>query len=159
MECWKKEWRDERQLPELFTPLVYLADIINISLTKPPLDSISLRQNYEGKGLSLRQISAENFHSRQVISDVLKGSGVVLRAAGQNHGNPSQLRFGYRKDKGKVVPHMGEQQVISAIKDLREEGMTFRQIAQRMTVLRIPSKNGKLKWHPMTVKRAIQNSD
>jgi hypothetical protein len=39
---------------------------------------------------------------------------------------------------------MGEQQVVAAIKDLRREGMTFRQIAQRMTALRIPSKNGKL---------------
>ncbi|MFA7614900.1 MAG: recombinase family protein [Candidatus Caldatribacteriota bacterium] len=104
----------------------------------------------------MRQISAETFHSRQVISEVLKASGVRLRAQGQGHGNPSQLKFGYRKEAGKVVPHMGEQQVISAIRDLRAEGMTLRQIAQRMTVLRIPSKNGKLKWHPMMVQRIIE---
>jgi hypothetical protein len=34
-----------------FTPPVYLTYIMNISLTKPPLDSLSLRQNYEEKGL------------------------------------------------------------------------------------------------------------
>lgn len=152
-----KNWRDERQLPELFTPPVYLIDIINISTSKPPLDLISLRQKYQEKGLSLRQISAETFHSRQVVSDALKADGVSLRAPGQGYGNPSQLRFGYRKERGRVVPHLGEQQVIGAIKDLREEGMTFRQIAQRMTALKIPSKNGKFKWHPMMVKRALEN--
>ncbi len=105
----------------------------------------------------MRQISAETFHSKQAISDALKVGGVRLRAVGQGHGNPSQLRFGYRKEKGSVVPHMGEQQVIRAIRDLRGEGMTFRQIAQRMTILKIPSKNGKKKWHPMMVKRALEN--
>ena len=103
----------------------------------------------------MRQISAKTFHSRQVISDVLNASEVRLRAPSQGHGNPSQLKFGYRKEAGKVVLHMGEQQVIAAIKDLKAEGMTLRQIAQRMTVFRITSKNGKTKWHPMMVKRIL----
>jgi len=135
---------------------VYLVDIIQLPDKNPQIDPSSLHHKYHEKGLSLRQISAETFHSRQVISEVLKASGVRLRAQGQGHGNPSQLKFGYRKEAGKVVPHMGEQQVISAIRDLRAEGMTLRQIAQRMTVLRIPSKNGKLKWHPMMVQRIIE---
>jgi hypothetical protein len=104
-----KKWRDERLLPELFTPPVYLTDIIRIPAAKSSLDLISLRQKYQEKGLSLRQISAETFHSRQVISDALEAGGVILRAAGQGHGNPSQLRFGYRKEAGRVVPHLGEQ--------------------------------------------------
>ena len=149
----KKKWRVRRSSPELFTPPVYLIDIIQLTIKNPPLDISSLQVDYVEKGLSLRQIAAQKFHSRQVISEALKTNGVRLRAPGQGHGNPSQLKFGYRKEAGKVVPHMGEQQVIGAIKDLRAEGMTFRQIAQRMTALRIPSKNGKMKWHPMMVKR------
>ena len=81
--------------------------------------------------------------------------GTKLRADGQGHGNPSQLRFGYRKESGKVVLHKGEQQVVQAIKDFRIEGLTLRQISQRMTALRIPTKNGQEKWHPMMVKRII----
>ncbi len=133
---------------------MYLTDIISIPASKSPIDLISLRQKYHEKSLSLRQISAEIFHSRQVISETLKASGATLRAAGQAHGNPAQLRFGYKKEKGRLVPHLGEQQVIGAIKDLRNEGMTLRQIAQRMTELRIPSKNGNSKWHPMMVKKS-----
>lgn len=115
----------------------------------------SLLQEYEEKGLSFRQIAAQKVHSRSTIQKNLKRADVRLRAPGQGHGNPSQLRFGYRKAEGKIVLHMGEQQVIAAIKDLRSEGMSFRKIAQRMTVLNIPSKNGKRKWHPMMVKRVL----
>jgi hypothetical protein len=89
---------------------------------------------------------------------MLKEAGAKVRTPGQAHGNPSQLRFGYRKEAGRVVIHMGEQQVITAIKDLRDDGMNLRQIAQRMTVLRIPSKNRKTKWHPMMVKRIIDSA-
>lgn len=149
-----KKWRERRSSPELFTPSLYLGDIIALSAKKQAIDVSSPLLKYKENGLSVRQISAETFHSRQVISQTLKANGVPLRAASQGHGNPSQLRFGYRKAAGKVIAHMGEQQVISAIKDLRAEGMRFRQIAQRMTALRIPSKNGKSKWHPMMVKRA-----
>jgi len=134
---------------------VYLTDIIELSVKNPQIDPSSLHLKYHEKGLSLRQISAEIFHSRHAISEVLKAGGVSLRASSQGHGNPSQLKYGYRKKNGAVVPHLGEQQVVGAIKDLRNEGMTFRQIAQRMTVLRIPSKNGKMRWHPMMVKRVL----
>ena len=104
-------------------------------------------------------VITRTFHSRQVISQTLKANGVPLRAAGQGHGNPSLLRFGYRKVQGKVVPHNGEQQINEAIKDFRADGLTFRQISQRMTALRIPSKNGKRVWHPMMVKRVIDAED
>jgi hypothetical protein len=80
---------------------------------------------------------------------------VKNRAAGQGHGNPSQLRFGYRKVASGVVLHKGEQQIMEAINDFHADGLTLRQIAQRMTTLKIPSKNGKLNWHPMMVKRII----
>lgn len=150
-----KRWRVRRSSSKLFTPPVYLVDIIQLPVKNTPIDVCSLQVDYLEKGLSLRQISSQKFHSKQVISEVLKASGVRLRAPCQGYGNASQLKFGYRKEAGKVVPHMGEQQVIAAIKDLRSEGMTLRQIAQRMTIFGIPSKNGKRRWHPMMIKRII----
>jgi predicted DNA-binding protein (UPF0251 family) len=146
-----------RSSPELFTPSLYLTDIITLPVINPSKEISSLLVDYEEKGLSLRQIAAKKVHSRSTISEILKEAGVKVRAPCQGHGNPSQLRFGYRKDLGRVVPHKGEQQIIEALKDFRTEGLTFRQIAQRMTALRIPSKNGKFKWHPMMVKRALSS--
>ncbi len=124
-------------------------------MIKPPVEISSLLLEYEEKGLSLSQIAAQKVHSRSTIQKNLKRTDVQLRAAGHGHGNPSQLRFGYRKELGRVVPQKGEQQIVEAMKDFRSEGLTLRQIAESMTALRIPSKNGKLKWHPMMIKRVI----
>lgn len=155
--CAFKKWRVKRQPLELFTPSLYLTDIITLPVINHAVDISSLRKEYEENGLSLRQIAAQKVHSRTKISELLRSEGVTIRAPSQAYGNPSQLRFGYKKKAGKVVPHLGEQQVIGAIIDLRAEGMTFRQIAQRMTTLRIPSKNGKYHWHPMMVKRVLDS--
>jgi hypothetical protein len=121
------------------------------------MDISSLLVDYDEKGLSLRQIAAQKVHSRSTVSKLIKGAGRSLCVAGHGHGNPSQLKYGYRKNGSKVVPHLGEQQIIGAVKDLRAEGMTLRQIAHRMTVLKIPSKNGKQRWHPMMIKRILKS--
>jgi hypothetical protein len=44
---------------------------------------------------------------------------------------------------------------IKAIKDFRANGLTCSKIAQRMTALKIPTKNGKVKWRPMMIKIII----
>jgi hypothetical protein len=54
-----------------------------------------------------------------------------------------------------VLPHKGERLIMGAIKDFRRDVLTYRQIAQRMTALQIPTKNGMVKWHPMMIKRII----
>ena len=103
----------------------------------------------------MRQIAAQKVHSRSTIQKNLKRADVRLRAPGHSYGNPAQLRFGYKKIEGKVVPHQGERLIVEAIKDFRADGLTYRQIAQRMMALQIPTKNGKVKWHPMMIKRII----
>ena len=84
---------------------------------------------------------------------------MVLRSPGNAHGNPSQPRFGFRKTEQGIVSHRGEQHAAGMIQDFRAEGLTLREIAIRLTSLRIPSKNGKHKWHPMMVKRVVDFSD
>lgn len=82
---------------------------------------------------------------------------IRLRALGHNYGKPAQLKFGYKKSEGKVIPHEGERLIVEAIKDFRADGFTYRQIAQKMTALKIPTKNRKETWQPMMVKRIIDN--
>ena len=93
----------------------------------------------------MRQIAAKRVHSHSTIQKNLKRADVRVRAPGHNYGNPAQLKFGYKKREGKVIPHKGERLIVEAIKDFRPDGLTYRQIAQRMTALKIPTKNGKVK--------------
>ena len=90
-------------------------------------------------------VITRTFHSRRTIQKNLKRADVRLRAPGHNYGNPAQLKFGYKKREGKVIPHEGERLIVEAIKDFRAYGLTYRQITQRMTALQIPTKNGKVK--------------
>lgn len=80
-----------------------------------------------------------------------------MRSPSRHHGNPSQLKFGYRKSAGKVVVHHGEQRIIQIIKDYRSEGLTLREVAGRLRKLNLPTKNGSFKWHPQMVKRVLDS--
>ncbi len=100
-------------------------------------------------------VTIRTFRSRSTILKKLKTVDVQLRAPSHNYGNPAQLKFGYKKIEGKVIPHEGERLIEEAIKDFGADGLTYRQITQRMTALKIPTKNGKVKWHPMMIKRII----
>jgi hypothetical protein len=55
------------------------------------------------------------FHSKSKIASKLKQQNVVLRSHGNALGNPSQLRFGFRKTELGIVPHPGEQHVAGMI--------------------------------------------
>lgn len=102
----------------------------------------SLLEKYEEKGLSLRQITALSVHSRDRITERLKGAGVEIR---------TNQRSGSVKVKSYDEVYIGQM-----VKSLRDKGLTYRQIAQKMTSIKVRSKNGKLKWHPMMVKRELE---
>lgn len=149
------KWREQRSPSEFFTPPDYLVDIINISLNKSLFHSDDIIRDYSQNGLSLKQISSKIVHSKSAVASKLRSNDVVLRCPHFSHGNPSQLRFGFRSDSNRVVPHRGEQHIIGIVLDLRSDGMTYRDIAIRLANLKIPSKNGSFKWHPMMVKRIV----
>ena len=102
----------------------------------------SLLEKYQEKGFSLRQITALSVHSRDHITERLKEAGVEIR---------SNQRSGSVKVKSYDEVYIGQM-----VKSLRDKGQTYRQIAQQMTAIKVRSKNGKSKWHPMMVKRELE---
>ena len=136
-----KKWLVGSRSSELFTPPAFLTDIIEFSGIRPEEDLSSLLEKYQENGLSLRQITALSVHSRDRITERLKEAGVEIR------GNQ-------RSGSVKVKPY-DEADIGQMVKSLRNKGQTYRQIAQKMTSIKVRSKNGKLKWHPMMVKRSV----
>jgi hypothetical protein len=67
----------------------------------------------------------------------------------------THLQFGYQKTPVGIIPHAGEQQVIQRILAYRESGYSFKKIAAQMTAMKNLTKSGKTKWHPMMVKRIL----
>lgn len=71
---------------------------------------------------------------------------------------PNHLQFGYQKKTTGIVPHAGEQQVIHRILSYKINGFSCKKIATQMTAMKVLTKSGKTKWHPMNVKRIIDST-
>lgn len=89
------------------------------------LTKVFLHQKYCQEGLSLAQIAAEIGSSKEAVRKGLCRFGIKTRSHGQNHGNPSQVRYGLKLVRGKSLPHLGEKQVIDKIRTYYSSGMSF----------------------------------
>lgn len=103
-----------------------MTDFIEFSGIRPQEDLSSLLEKYEEKGLSLRQITATSVHSRDQITERLKEAGV-------------EIRTNQRSGSIKVKPY-DEVYIVRMTKTLRDQGQTYRKIAQAMTAIKVRSK-------------------
>lgn len=108
---------------------------------RPEESLSSLLEKYQEKGLSLRQITATSIHSRDRITERLKEAGVQLRPH-----NPAKRKT------------LSQAEIIELMRNMRDKGKTYRDIAEELTKLKAKSKNGKMQWHPMMVKRLLSSS-
>ena len=103
--------------------------------------------------LSIRQIADEFLSSREAVRMGLINAGIPLREAHKPHSRQSQPKYGQRRLNGKMAEYKVEQKIINAVVQMREQGLSLRQIAKNLSAMGIPTKcNGK-KWHPEMVKR------
>ena len=86
----------------------------------------------------------------------------VKKANGEKTGG--SVPFGYRvvegmNARGRTVKCLQadpeEQRVISSIRDLREQGVTYRAICAKLAELEIPTKTGKPIWFPQQIKQVL----
>lgn len=72
------------------------------------------------------------------------------------HGGPP--RYGQRLEHGALVDDPDERQVIAMMIDWRDhEGLSLRQIVDRLEAQHIPARRGR--WHPQTVARVLDNTE
>ncbi|MEZ4871342.1 MAG: hypothetical protein R2827_03660 [Bdellovibrionales bacterium] len=62
-----------------------------------------------------------------------------------------QVPFGYRVQRGQLVPHLKEQATISQMVALREDGCSFGQIVDHLNSNEVPTKNRTRAWDRPTV--------
>lgn len=117
-----------------------------------------LKQKYIKEGLSIKQIADEISSSRSFVWDALKRFEIPIRSRseGQKKGRKSQTRYGVRILNGFETPHLGEQRVIVAAKEMCEQGLSLRKIAQILTKMGAPTKCQGRSWHPEMVSRILK---
>ena len=151
-----RKWRSEGLEREPFFPPCHHTDCISFLLKPVYHDESFLQQKYVAEGLSIAQIASETFSSKTAIRAALNKFNIPIREAHQNHGNPSQLRFGQRRVKNSIKTHALEKLAIDSILEMKTQNLSLRQIASILTKMKIKTKN-RGKWHPEMIKRIIES--
>ena len=107
-----------------------------------------LHQKYVVEGLSIRQIADEFLSSKEAVRVGLMNAGIPLREKSKLHGRPSQVKYGQRSAKGRVVDFEKEKKIILSVKQMWDQGLSLRQIAKNLSAMGVPTKCDGKKWHP-----------
>lgn len=152
----EENWRPVRVRTRTKTPLIQHLETIDFFGQSPLKNTSLLTQKYIENGLSTTQIAAELGVSRSAVKERLREIGILNGRASRAHYLTGQVPFGWKKEHGQLVPHLGEQRTLQEIRGLRTAGKSLRGIAQILNSKSIKPKNGET-WHAETVRRALHN--
>lgn len=91
----------------------------------------------------MRELAAGSIHSRDTIANRMRESGMVVRKPGRP-----------KKVLGRGVLYSPED-LYKLVRAKRDNGLTYRKIAQDLTAQNIIRNKGTNYWHPMMVKRIM----
>ena len=135
--------------PRLDEPLItttYVSVFITHFLGNTSENREVLRKLYLDFDLSSYQIADLSGYSRTAISDFLRRE--AIKKSKRKSPTP---RFGERLAAGGLrVPHLAEQKIIEKIVRLKNQGKSFRKIAEFLNSTATPSKRGG-QWSKTTV--------
>jgi len=134
---------------------LYVTIITEFKSGNKPLKVDFLHQKYVVEGLSIRQISELTASSKDTIRTALHRNKIEVRERGQHHGNPSQLKYGMKRNKLNSDVHKTKQRTIDSVRQMRQEGLSLRAIARCLNLMKVPTKNRGVKWHPEMVRRIL----
>ncbi|MFC1515557.1 recombinase family protein [Thermodesulfobacteriota bacterium] len=62
--------------------------------------------------------------------------------------------FGYKRFKGKLLPHKDEQEIVQTVLGLRDQGLNYSMISRELNRIGHKTKKGN-HWYPQTVKNVV----
>lgn len=98
-------------------------------------------------------LGAVNRYEKRMIRLRMRNGRNQKREQGGYAGDGSP-HFGYRAEGKELVPDDAEQAALARMRDMRDAGLSYPQIAEALNLEGVPSKRGG-RWHPMTVSRVL----
>ena len=110
------------------------------------------------KAVRLLTIYASVYQNESEVKSAYTRWGIRVRFANGSSAKSNTPCYGYRRnDVGTLVVEPTEAAVVQMIYDLRQQGMSLREIVTELKKLAIPSPKGKSVWGVETVRRILQN--
>jgi len=129
--------------------------MIDFIHTAPWRSKTFLEEKYVKNSRSIAQIAAETLSSKSTIRRALVEFKIHVREKGKPGLRPAQAPYGYRRLNGLLVPHLGEQRVIEAVKRMSSDGLSYRKICELLTGIGVPTKNRGKGWQPEMIRRLL----
>ncbi len=130
-------------------PPLPLTNILQFATIKSFRNESFLRQKYFIESASLDEIAALTLSSRKTVRRYLLYYQIALKPEDQLI--LGQEFFGARRVKGVMTADPFEMAALAQMKDLREQGCSYRTIVERLNTLKIPCRKPGAKWHLKTV--------
>lgn len=129
-----------------------ITHIKRISMLKLPR---FLHQKYIVENLTINQIADLTLSSRSTVIKYLNAAGIPIRSEEQRRGGSA---FGERKVNGRYVQNQTELVLIEKMRLLRNQGLTYRQIAEVLQGLSLPAKR-KGRWTGRGVLKILNSAE
>lgn len=130
-------------------------DTIQLSPFKPTLSESFLKEKYVKEGLSSKEIAQLAFSSRATVTNYLNKYGIPLKKVTRRSNGGH--RYGFRKYGGRSIVLKKEQEVITLIKEYRENGYSYQKIATLLNDKQIETKMKKGFWYSKVIRQIYLN--
>lgn len=147
-----------RQQANRTRKIIYLIDIFGHSLCGELNLEFRIFHFYVKKGLSLNQIAQKLEISRDLVRKILRRAGVPILSKRRQLDLTGQTPYGWKKEMGRLVPHVAEQKVINRFATARAEGISLHSIARILNEEAVPTKNGG-RWHARSVSQILESNE
>jgi hypothetical protein len=152
------KWGHEGNVNQIPFPLIQVFKNIKLSAPKLYLDPGYLRRKYVEERLSAAEIATQCFSSKAAVLSSLKRNGIQVRGSGKNIRRVRNIAFGRRISDRREVVHKREQELITKMKALRAEGLSYWKIAGVLNAWDIPTKTRKGKWSAKQVHQILNRA-
>jgi len=138
-------------------PGTYLVDTFAHSLCRELDFDVQIPALYMQERLSLKQISERLGVSRDLVRQTLKRAQVKVQSTRRALDMTGQTPFGWKREKGRLVPHVTEQKLIARMVEGRRSGLSLHAIARAFNAENVQTKNGG-RWHAKSISQILECS-
>ena len=110
------------------------------------IDDDYVQKQYCENSLNMTQIAKLLNTSRHKIKASLIRSGVEFDLSAKQKEALRHKKYGYKRERKKTVVHKAEQRAINAIKEMRDKGLSYQEIADILHQIKVPTKTNGKRW-------------
>lgn len=135
---------------------------ISDTLAKSKAEMVSLPERIDttsasGK-MSFRMLAVLPEFERDQVSERTRAAMGHLRASGRRYSRFAPFGWGLDEDAGMLRSNSEEQAVIGRMVELREEGLSYREVADRLSAEGVPTKARLASWSAKSVWTAVRRA-